>query len=487
MNRKSVAIIGALLAIFVGWAIVAGNRLPGELRAQVLSEQKHLAETRRQIADEQASVAKDAAGEPELFHVRGFDQEWPGRFHEAEAALGEAGRYGAALDPLLRKNNRGSAAEVRDLLQREREREAAASKEAGDTLKEAQKRLDFKKNYAATLTGIASRAKALEAADYSAVTKKVTQAEQDWPSKKDVLQTRLNALLDPKKQASAWEQSAQALAAKPDYAQALDLEESVDHAPGPAQAAELAGLSAQLYTSWDNVLEDLDKDNDIYREKVKHVVTTVTAPNAKGSTSSTDTWSTVSPDQWRVVQNDIGMTVAHKPLGRFDSEADHTPEPAGFAYMASPAEGRNQYGYWDHREGGSVWTWLPEYLILRDLLSHHSYQPIPSYDWDRYRQAQRYGQTYYGRDESGAPKYGSHGTFTLQHYGNSRYAQSGGFSGSKYASGGGGFSGSKYGSGSASASPSAASSGSHRYGTSSGSRFGSGSRSAGRSFGGRRH
>ena len=114
--------------------------------------------------------------------------------------------------------------------------------------------------------------------------------------------------------------------------------------------------------------------------------------------------------------------------------------------MASPAEGRNQYGYWDNRGGTSVWTWLPEYLILRDLLSPRYYQPIPSYEWGRYQQARRYGQTYYGRDESGAPKYGSHGTFTAQSYANSRYVQSGGFSGSKYSSSGG-FSGSKYGSG----------------------------------------
>jgi hypothetical protein len=181
------------------------------------------------------------------------------------------------------------------------------------------------------------------------------------------------------------------------------------------------------------------------------------------------------------------MTIAHKSLGLYDSEADHTPEPAGFAYMASPDQGRNQYGYWEHGDGGSFWHWLPEYLILRDLLSHHSYMPIPSYDWGRYQEARRYGQTYYGRDEGGLPKFGSHGTFTQQRYGSSRYAQSGGFSGSKYASG----SGSRPSMGVPT--PSGRSFGSSGSSPSAGRKFGGGSfgksfgRSAGRSFGGRRH
>jgi hypothetical protein len=75
---------------------------------------------------------------------------------------------------------------------------------------------------------------------------------------------------------------------------------------------------------------------------------------------------------------------------------------------------------------------------MRDLLWGHSYRPIPSYEWESYRTARSSGQTYYGRDEAGgAPKYGTHGTFTQQHYGESRYMRSsGGYGSSKYASGG---------------------------------------------------
>ena len=503
MNRTAFGVIAAVVAIFLGWAVIAGNRLPAELRTQIQSEQSQLDSAKKTIADERSTVSTDAAADPELFQVRGFDREWPARFTEAGTALGEADRYAATLEQLRRRNSRSTRAEVQDLIARERDRRTAALSDGATALKEAQKRIDLKHNFAQTLTGIESRAKQFETADYSSVVPKVEKAEADWPSRKEDLQTRLNALLAPKKEAVQWEQSARVLEARnaadlksDDYAKALDLEESIDHAPGAAQAQELDHLSHQLYTSWDNILEDLDKDHDLYREKLKHVVTTVPAPSVKGSTVSENLWKQVPPDQWHLVENDVGMTIAHKPLGEYDTEANHTPQPAGFAYMASPTEGRNQYGYWDNRGGSSVWTWLPEYLILSSLLSNHGYQPVPYYEWNRYSQAQRYGQTYYGRDNSGVPKYGSHGTFTAQHYGSSRYVQTGGFSGSKYGSGGG-FSGSKYGSGN-SAGSSASSSAGHRFGSSSdsaphkfggsssGMRFGSGSRSSGRSFGGRR-
>lgn len=503
MNRKGFIVVCALLTVFVGYAVIAGNRLPAELRKQIQTEHKQLVEAKTTIDGQHSTVAAGAAVNPELFRVRNFNTEWPGRFQEATVALTEAQRYDSRLQELLGKNSRGSQAEIQDLLKRETERRDAALKESAETLQEAQMRVNLKRDFPQTLAKVESSAQTLANIDYAPLTTKVQKAEQDWPSKKDILQARLDALLTPRKQAAEWQTAAKSLETKPaaqlttaDYAQALDLEESVAHAPAERESRDLASMTNQLYTSWDNILDDLDKENGGYRERVKHVLTTVPAPTEKGVTTSTETWASISPEQWRGLENNIGMTVAHKPLGRFDSEADNTPQPAGFAYMASPAEGRNQYGYWDNRGGTSIWTWLPEYLILRDLLSPRYYQPIPSYEWGRYQQAQRYGQTYYGRDESsGAPKYGSHGTFTARSYANSRYVQSGGFSSSKYTSGGG-FSGSKYGSGPGASSPSASSgqrfgsSGSSsapkRFGGSSGGHSYGSSRSAGRSFGGRR-
>ncbi len=506
MNKKGFNALVVLVILFVGWVIFAGNRLPAELRKQIQSEQKNLEAAKQKLADQRRTVTQQASAEPVLFQVRGFDHESLARLNEAGAALSEADRLAAQLAILNQRNRKSTTAEVEDLIRRERERRAAALNEADQVAREADMRMSLKRNFPETLQKIQTSAVALQSADYSPVIAKVEKSEADWPSKRDDLQAKLNALIAPKKEAPQWVEAAKELAAKPkdqlntaDYTRALEIDESVSHAPGPAQAVALSELSHQLYTSWDNVLEDLDKEHGVYREKIKHVVTTVPAPGSNGSTTSDNLWKDVSPDQWHVLEKDVGMSVAHKPLGKYDSEADLTPEPPGFAYMASPSEGRNQYGYWDHREGGSVWTWLPEYLILRDLLSNRSYQPVPSWDWDRYRQSQRYGKTYYGYDTSGAPRYGSHGTFTLQRYANSRYVQSGGFSGSKYGSSGG-FSGSKYGNGSTPSMGSSSTSG-NRFGSSSsssgpkkfgssssgGMHFGSSSHSSsGRSFGGRR-
>ena len=129
------------------------------------------------------------------------------------------------------------------------------------------------------------------------------------------------------------------------------------------------------------------------------------------------------------------MAIAHKDAGLFDSEAQNNVQPPGFAYIASPDQGSNQYGYWSHSGGQSVWTFLPEYLIMRELLWGHSYRPIYVNEYNGYQTALRSGRTYYGQETPASPpKYGSHGTFTAQRYASSRYVQSGGYSGSAYAS-----------------------------------------------------
>jgi hypothetical protein len=206
-------------------------------------------------------------------------------------------------------------------------------------------------------------------------------------------------------------------------------------------ADQLEAASTQLYDSWDRILADLEvahRGNDtVYSEKLTTVRTHYTDSGTKRGETTTDTrWTDITAPQYQSVQNDLGMTIAHKDAGLFDSEAQAKPQPPGFAYIATPEQGRNQYGYWDHSGGQSVWTWLPEYLIMRDLLWGHSYRPIYVNEFNGYRTALRSGTTYYGRETPTAPpKYGSHGTFTTQRYANSRYVQSGGFSGSAYASG----------------------------------------------------
>jgi hypothetical protein len=188
------------------------------------------------------------------------------------------------------------------------------------------------------------------------------------------------------------------------------------------------------------VLADLEVahrgGDTVYSEKVKTVRTHFTDLAQKKTEVSTDSkWVEVPASTYRSLENDLGMTLAHKDAGIYDSEAQNQVQPPGFAYIATPEQGSNQYGYWSHSGGQSVWTFLPQYLIMRELLWGHSYRPIVINEYNGYRTAQRSGRVYYGQETPASPpKYGSHGTFTGQNYANSRYVQSGGFKGSAYSS-----------------------------------------------------
>jgi hypothetical protein len=288
--------------------------------------------------------------------------------------------------------------------------------------------------------------------DFAPISAVVTRAETDWPQKKSDLDTRLAALRAiPADGEIAWQSSdaarrkaeAKDLAGL-DYAGLLSSAETLhtDVATMPARTQELQSLTGQLYTSWDKVLVDLrDRKSGGSRDYEEEIRTVRTKfPDAAGKdgvTTSDEAWVEIPRATYQVCENNIGMSVAHKPVGKYDTEVDEVAEPAGFAYMAPVGE-RNQYGYWDHGSGGNFWVFYGQYALMRDLLWGHSYRPIPSYEWESYRTARSSGQTYYGRDEAaGAPKYGTHGTFTQQSYSSSRYVRSaGGYGNSKYATGG---------------------------------------------------
>ncbi len=210
--------------------------------------------------------------------------------------------------------------------------------------------------------------------------------------------------------------------------------------------AELGGLCAQLYDAWDKILTDLDESHyggdSIYRERLKTVRVHYTDVAAKKTeTHSEEHWIKCAGSVFPCVEKDMGMAIAHKDAGHFDSEAQTVPQPAGlFVYRAAGGWFESVWPLDKRSYGHSVWTWLPEYLILRELLWNHSYQPVVMGDYRAYRMAQQRGTSYYGqRTPDAPPKYGTHGTFTQSHYAGSRYMQSGGgYRGSAYASSGSG-------------------------------------------------
>jgi hypothetical protein len=465
------------------------------LQPRIDAESRKVAEAKDRFNKIRKEVESDLKREPDLFKTANVTAAWRDRFQTDQEKLNDAF---TDLERLNHRDNRaslfGDVARLRD----------AAVTDAVAIQTEANRWLDLKRNTPEHLKHMQADYEKVRSADVSKATAVLEKAEQDWPAKKGDIEARLASLKSAQPTAETAWKDAQAVSAKPDYAALMSDEKKLDTlAAEPELDQKLAG---QLYASYDKVLVDLEppRSNDlIAREKVKTVRTDITdIENHENRTSTEEKWVDIPDSTYSSVQNDIGMTIEHKPAGAYDSEVQTVAQPPGFAYMAPPGE-RNQYGYWEQHNGSSVWTWLPEYLLLREVLWNHHYVPVPSYEYDGYWSARRGGYTYYGPGYSGstysgpstqappAPKYGTHGTFTERSYANSRYmSKGGGYSGSTYrspgSSGSGGYRSSGYGNGQSAAPPPSSSSQGHQFGRSpgsggSGQRFGSGGGSRPRS------
>jgi hypothetical protein len=453
MSRRGLEVLAVILSFLIVIVLFAGfDNLPRKLRAEISSEEQQLPQTQKQFQSAQDEVTQDLSSDPDLFRAHDMNTAFPERFRIAAGELQGAQRDAAALDKLLKANRRQDQEQVEKLLKEERALRAAALNEATGVRTEAQHWVDMKRNLPTELGQMETDHQILQRWDFAPITAVVTRAETDWPQKQSDLDTRLTALRAiPADGEQAW-QSSDAMRRKAeandlaglDYAGLLGSAETLhtDVASLPSGTTELQSLAGQLYTSWDKVLVDLrDRKSGGVRDYEEEVRTVKTKfPDAAGKdgvTTSDETWVEIPKATYQVCENNIGMSIAHKAVGKYDTEVDDVPEPPGFAYMA-PVGQRNQYGYWDQGSGGNFWVFYGQYALMRDLLWGHSYRPIPSYEWESYRTARTSGRTYYGRDEGGsAPKYGTHGTFTQQHYSDSRYMRSaGGYSSSKYATGG---------------------------------------------------
>jgi hypothetical protein len=512
-RKRHLSIASALIC---SSALISCGGLPRPLREDIAAEHERLrpAEERlKRTTDEVNAALKQKAA---LFNGTVVATQWPSRLHAAQDELDRAKKNDQELVKLSRASSKEEARHAEILLREERSLREGALRDSDAIASEEDKWMSFDRQPSVYLTRMQNEYDSLRNFDAEPVTKIVQKAEQDWPAKKDQLEARLAPLKQASTDATAqWDASASARA-----------EAAGGHASGAAVATlmkadealstdaatltnanQIPDQAGQLYNSWDKILEDLDKTREgsdaVYREKLKTVKTHYTDVAAKKTEVSSDVqWADVSPATYRSVEKDLGMTIAHKDAGQFDSEVTTIAQPPGFSYMATPEQGRNQYGYWS----GGMWTWLPEYLIMRELFWGRNYQPIYINEYHGYQSAQRFGRTYYGNESPSAPpKYGSHGTFTEQRYSGSRYVQSGGFKGSSYSSsreadsprnfpgtsrpreevGGDSIAGKRFGGGN---SPSAEG---KRFGggssPSAGKRFGGGgSRMPSRSFGGRR-
>jgi hypothetical protein len=437
-----------IFALAVLTACVGG--LPRSLREQIALETNRLREAERQLQRSQEKVHQDEAQAPDLFHDSAVPAEWDARLQNARDKLNSAEVKGREMADLARRGRADSRFRAERLISDERNLRESAVRDAALVESAANKWVAFPHDLPSHLSEMNREYQAVRAADLAPVSQIVQQAEKDWPAKKGDLDNRLAALHEIQNSAETqWKSTetarADAAAGKARGAELATLIQtddalSNDAANLTAKTEELRSLSGQLYDSWDKILTDLDvsrfEGEPIYRERIKTVRTHFTdVASHKTETTQDERWVDVPEGTYHAVENDLGMAIAHKDAGLFDSEAQTTPQPAGFAYIAPVSQGSNQYGYWTHAGGESVWTFLPQYLLLRELLWNHDYRPVPIGEYTAYRTAERSGRSYYGQSTpTAAPKYGTHGTFTQTHYAQSRYVQSGGFKGSAYAS-----------------------------------------------------
>ena len=321
------------------------------------------------------------------------------------------------MERLARDDRADSQHRLEWLLAGERKQRESAVTDADAVVASAEKWLSFRRNLSSSIDGMKREEDSIKAVDLTPAVKAVEKAEVDWPAKK-AIESRLALLRAMPQTADAKWQATEAArkdatagkASATEIATLIQADDVLSQTARnlPQKVDDLRSQTGQLYNAWDKVLTDLDVSHEgpetVYREKIKTVQTHFTdVADKKTEVSSNEKWTDVPEPSYQAVENDLGMAIAHKDAGVFDSEAQNVPQPAGFAYIAPPSEGRNQYGYWDNSGGHSVWTWLPEYLIMRELLWGHDYRPIIVNDYYGYRTARTYGRTYYGQETPAAP------------------------------------------------------------------------------------
>jgi hypothetical protein len=461
MTRSGLKFLAVLLTVSIGVVVTAGlDNLPRNLRQQIDSERAALESAQQQVTRANAEVTGEVASERALFHGVPAAAQWPAGLAQSESRLGDAQREMDELSLLEKQNRRQDRQKVESLLAEERGVRASAVSSATDIQKDAAHWIELKQELPQRLDQMNRDYQAIHNFDLTPVTSLVAKAETDWPEKKPDLDACVAGLRGAVAQSdNLWQSSAeerqQAAAgdfAHLDFAALVAAQDALHNAATglPHQAEDVRSLDGELYYSWDKILVDMEVRGSgsarHYDQEIRTVKTRVEDAAAKpGASTSDEAWVDVSGATYDAMRNDLGMAIEHKPAGKFDSETDRVAQPAGFAYMAPPGQGSNQYGYWEHRDGRDFWVFYGQYALMRDLLFNHSYRPIERYDWEGYRSSWRSGRTYYGRDEAaGAPKYGSQGTVTQDRYAGSSYAKSGGFRDSQYASKSGSYRNSPY-------------------------------------------
>ena len=444
MERRALGIVAIIIIGLMALVATAGlDHLPGSVKKQVDAGSGLLANDKQTLERDQSQLDKTIGEDPALFQKEA--DGWRARLGQDQAQLDSAAAKLEGLKQLAKANRRGDEANVERGLKEFNSLREQALGDASAVQSEAQRRLEFKRKLPERLRATRASYESLEAVDADAVAGQVRKAMTDWPAKREDLQTRLDALKDYKTKAQGiWDSSAELRAAAekgnlPDsQLETLSSDaEQIDSLAREAKEGIAAdnALASQLYTNWDKLLLSVEDQ----RQKVRIVRTRFPdATLTHGETTSEERTEPLDTAFLRDREAPTGMVIERKPAGKYDSEAERTVQPPGYAYIAPPGQS-NAYGYWS----GGAWHWLGEYLLLSQLL-RSSREPIYLPDYDAYRYSRSRGETYYGRNrEYEPPRRPTGGWYTERGPASSGGIGSGGFGASPYRSRGT-FSGSQY-------------------------------------------
>lgn len=135
-------------------------------------------------------------------------------------------------------------------------------------------------------------------------------------------------------------------------------------------------------------------------------------------------WTEVTEAEFDDYSDDLGMMIAAKPYGYYESEKMTAAMPPGMAYVGNP-----QYGAWKNHNGTSVWEFYGQYAFMRDIIFGPGMGYHSRSDWEHWRTNSGLGKKpWYGTSDDDE-RYGTGGSGVRD---NSRwqstdFAKSGGF------------------------------------------------------------
>jgi len=395
MERRALGVVAIILIGLMAIVATAGlDKLPPSLKKSVGAAGSLLAQDRSAFDENRKQIETALRDEPVLFqHEAG---SWEARLDGDRAQLETAATKLATVEQLASQNRRTDAYYVETGLGEVQSLRQSVLRDAAGIRAEADRWLGSKRALPARLQAMQASYNALEAVDADSAS--VRKAMTDWPAKRDDLQTRWNGIQELKAQGrQLWESSAPLRAAAAadkladtDYETLFAQADKLDAAATQSKTnmAETVALASQLYAAWDKLLLDDD------------TVRTVTTRFPDATLQHGETTSDESKQTARDGECCPGMVVEHKSAGQYDTEPERSAQPPAYVYMAPPGQANN-YGSWS----GGVWHWLPEYLILSQLL--RSQRTITAPDFEAYQSSRQRGEVYYGRNNEYSPRWSS--------------------------------------------------------------------------------